>query len=47
MVVQSAKNRIVIKEKIYPQGSTKLAYQKVTLAFKGEAFVINLDKSLV
>ncbi len=36
--------RIVLKEKIYPPGSTTPVDQKVRLSITGEALVINLDK---
>ncbi len=43
-VTQSTNGKIVITEKIYPKGSAVLTDQKIILNFRGEAFVIKLDR---
>ena len=43
-VTQQKDGEIVLKEKIYKTGETELSNHKITLIYRGDAFVVKLDK---
>ena len=45
-ITETDAGKIVLKEEIYPPGSTNPVMQKVRLIVTGEALVINLDKKI-
>lgn len=45
-IIETDAGKIVLKDEIYPPGSTNPVMQKVRLVVTGEALVINLDKKI-